>query len=171
VDRPESLPTLFKVTSLPRATMTSFWSRGSSSHEKLPETKRISTPAGQRLSIVLENGTAAERNARQAHRVSVRKSGLSAVLADVPRESMEEKSAYGVANASPNSSGYSFSVWSEVSALKYHEQVVKRGGWRKLAIILAVILTLVTALAVGLGIALKKKPTRYITIIIVTIKR
>lgn len=135
-----------------------FWSR-SKSHQQIvnePQPKRISTPAGQRLSVILENGDSAAR-ARDAHRASVRKSGLSAALADAPRESMENKSG--------DSSGYSYSVWSDgekkFSALRNHKQITKRGGWRRVAIILAIILALIIALGAGLGLGLKKKSKRY----------
>ncbi|PVI03228.1 hypothetical protein DM02DRAFT_612450 [Periconia macrospinosa] len=136
--------------------MSRFWSRSRShgTHQIIPEpeTKRISTPAGQRLSVILENGNAApKKNLRDSHRASVRKSGLSAALADAPRDSMDEKSG---------NSGYTFSVWSDgekkLGALRNHKQIAKRGGWRKLALILAIILILIIALAVGLALGLKK---------------
>ncbi len=64
-------------------------------------------------------------------------------------------------NESGDSSGYSYSVWSDgekkFSALRNHKQIAKRGGWRRLTIILAIILAIVIALGVGLGIGLKKK--------------
>ncbi|KAF1954617.1 hypothetical protein CC80DRAFT_517518 [Byssothecium circinans] len=131
------------------------WSSPKSSHsrQQLPEPKRISTPAGQRLSIILESGNRdAPKKARDSHRASVRKSGLSAALADVPRESMEEKSG--------NGSGYSYSVWSDggnkLSALKNHKAIAKRGGWRRVAMVLALVLLFIIALAVGLAVGLKK---------------
>ncbi|CAI6268105.1 unnamed protein product [Periconia digitata] len=135
--------------------MSRFWSRSNSSHQQIlePETKRISTPAGQRLSVILENGApeTKKKGLRDSHRASVRKSGLSAALADAPRDSMEEKSG---------NSGYTYSVWSEGEkkfiALRNHKQITKRGGWRKLALVLAVILILIVALAVGLALGLKK---------------
>ncbi|KAF2661854.1 hypothetical protein K491DRAFT_332359 [Lophiostoma macrostomum CBS 122681] len=126
-----------------------FWSR-KNNHEQLvePPAKRISTPAGQRLSVILENGDAAK--ARESHRASVRKSGLAATLGDAPRESSEGN----------GSSGYSYSVWSDgekFAALKNHKQIAKRGGWKRVALILAVLLALIIALAVGLALGLKKK--------------
>jgi len=135
-----------------------FWNRTQSSHQQTydeSQTKRISTPAGQRLSVILENGSTGSQatKARESHRASVRKSGLSPALADPPRESMEDGSG--------KSSGYSYSVWSDgekrFAALRNHKQIAKRGGWRKLAILLLVLLTVTTALAVGLALGLKKK--------------
>jgi hypothetical protein len=137
-----------------------FWNRVKSSHHQIPDevqTKRISTPAGQRLSVILENGSTESHimkaRERESHRASVRKSGLSPKLADAPRESMEDGSG--------NSSGYSYSVWSDgekrFATLRNHKQIAKRGGWRKLTIILLILLAVVIALAVGLALGLKKK--------------
>ncbi|KAJ4292554.1 hypothetical protein N0V90_009217 [Kalmusia sp. IMI 367209] len=119
--------------------------------EQQEEPKRISTTAGARLSVILENGSSDQvAKAREAHRASVRKSGLSPILADVP----EDRSA------SAHSSGYSYNVWSEnekFAALRNHKQIAKRGGWKKLLIILLIVLLLIIALGIGLGLGLKKK--------------
>lgn len=134
-----------------------FWNRSSKQHQEIvePQPKRISTPAGQRLSVILENGDSHASKARDSHRASVRKSGLSPALADAPRESLEDNSN--------NSSGYSFSVWSDgekkFAALRNHKQIAKRGGWKRLAIILAILVAIIIALAVGLAVGLKKKKT------------
>lgn len=133
-----------------------FWNRLKPSHQQIhdePQTKRISTPAGNRLSIILENGSNESQvaKARESHRASVRKSGLSPALADVPRESLEEG----------NSSGYSYSVWSDgekrFAALRNHKQIAKRGGWKRIVIVLLILLAIIIALAVGLAVGLKKK--------------
>ncbi|KAJ4358054.1 uncharacterized protein N0V89_002633 [Didymosphaeria variabile] len=123
---------------------------GFEQHQEQP--KRISTSAGHRLTVILENGSSDNQatKAREAHRDLGRKSGLSPILADVP----EDRSA------SAHSSGYSFNVWSEnekFAALRNHKQVAKRGGWKRLLIILAIIMLLIIALGVGLGVGLKKK--------------
>lgn len=130
-----------------------FWNRPSK-HQQLsePQTKRISTPAGQRLSVILENGDA-QAKTRDSHRASMRKSGLAtALVGDVPRESSEDQSN--------GSSGYSYSVWSDgekFSALRNHKQIAKRGGWKRVVIILGIVIALIIALAVGLAVGLKKK--------------
>ena len=131
-----------------------FWNR-QKKHQPIPEppAKRISTPAGQRLSVILENGDA--QNTRDKHRASVRKSGLSAQLADAPRESME--------GGSNGSSGYSYSVWSDgekFAVLRNNKQIAKRGGWKRLIIIVAIVIALIIALAVGLAVGLKKKSSK-----------
>ncbi|KAF2017881.1 hypothetical protein BU24DRAFT_161708 [Aaosphaeria arxii CBS 175.79] len=121
-----------------------FWK---SKADNAPAAKRISTPAGQRLSVILENGDAANRT---RDRASVRKSGMLATFGDAPRESIEEQSG----------SGYSTSVWSDgekLSRLKNNKQIAKRGGWKRLLVIVAVVLACIIALAVGLAIGLKKK--------------
>lgn len=136
-----------------------FWNRFRD-HQEIGEhqTKRISTPAGQRLSVILENGSADSHAAktRESHRASVRKSGLSPALADAPRESMEDRSQ--------DSSGYSYSVWSDgekkFAAFRNHRQIAKRGGWKRLVIILVILILIIIALGVGLGLGLKKKPSR-----------
>lgn len=130
-----------------------FWTQTEKERQIIPEppAKRISTPAGQRLSVILENGDV-QGKTRDKHRVSVRKSGLSAVLADVPRESAEDQSH--------NSSGYSYSVWSDgekFAVLRNNKQIAKRGGWKRVGIILLGVIALIVALAVGLAVGLKKK--------------
>ncbi|KAF2713558.1 hypothetical protein K504DRAFT_498365 [Pleomassaria siparia CBS 279.74] len=130
-----------------------FWNQ-SSKHEQLaePQTKRISTPAGQRLSVILENGNT-QSKMRESHRASMRKSGLAtAITGDALRESGEDQSN--------NSSGYSYSVWSEgekFAALKNNKQIAKRGGWKRFIAIILVLLAIIIALAVGLAVGLKKK--------------
>jgi len=87
----------------------------------------------------------------------MRKSGLaSAMVGDVPRESIDET----------NGDGYSYSVWSDgekFAAVKNHKQVVKRGGWKRVAMIVGLVLLLIIVLAVGLAVGLKKKKaSRYV---------
>jgi hypothetical protein len=130
-----------------------FWN-SASKHKQIiePQTKRISTPAGQRLSIILENGDAgAAAKARDLHRASMRKSGLaSALVGDVPRESIDGS----------NVDSYTYSVWSDgekFAALKNNKQIAKRGGWKRVAIIAGLVLLMVIVLAVGLAFGLKKK--------------
>ncbi|KAF2258439.1 hypothetical protein CC78DRAFT_537752 [Lojkania enalia] len=132
-----------------------FWDRKRKQHQQIvePQPKRISTPAGQRLSVILENGGDPQAKAtRDGHRTSLRKSGISiGALGEAPRESVEE---------SNGSSGYSYSVWSDgekFGAIRNHKQIAKRGGWKRLAIIIAIVIACIIALAVGLALGLKKK--------------
>ncbi|KAF2112164.1 hypothetical protein BDV96DRAFT_649524 [Lophiotrema nucula] len=122
-------------------------------HQQIPEPqpKRISTPAGQRLSVILENGDV-QAKTRDPRRASIRKSVLSAaVIGAAPRESLED---------SNDGSGYSYSVWSDnekFNALRHNKTIAKRGGWKRLAVIIAIVLACIIALAVGLALGLKKK--------------
>jgi hypothetical protein len=129
----------------------------------LPAAKRISTPAGQRLSVVLENGDNAKP--KEAHK-SILKKGLLPAFGDVPRESLEDQS---------RDSGYSYSVWSENSGeklngagLRNNKHVSKRGGWKRLALIAAIILLIIIAVVVGVVVGTRKKGSsskddRYVT--------
>ncbi|KAF2729411.1 hypothetical protein EJ04DRAFT_515961 [Polyplosphaeria fusca] len=128
------------------------WDNKRKYHQQIPEPhpKRISTPAGQRLSVILENGGDPQKKARDGHRSSTRKSGLltTAALGDVPRESTE------------GSSGYSYSVWSDgekFSKLRNSKQIAKRGGWKRIALIVLILILIIVAVAVGLAVGLKKK--------------
>jgi hypothetical protein len=111
--------------------------------EKLtePAAKRISTPAGQRLSVITE-----QRNAR-ANRASMR-----GALGDAPQEDSEQQS---------NSSGaYSWSVWSDgekFAIFRGTEQMTGKRRWKRIVLIVAMIICAIIALSVGLAVGLKKK--------------
>ena len=136
------------------ASVVGFWGRGSQHRElREPAAKRISTPAGQRLSVILGSGDVQKANQQSrsaAHRASVRKSGLPAELGDTPRES-EEKST--------NNSGYSYTVWSdgEKWSLKGSRNIVRRIGWKRVVVILAIVIAGIVAIAVGIAVGVKKK--------------
>jgi hypothetical protein len=172
--------------------MDMFRSKASKTHQPLDSgdrpAKRISTPAGQRLSMIIES-TQARRSKPSAAKISVtttstycndpehlhvhpahrtpketKKLGVVSALGGklgTPRESVEERT--------PNGSALSVSVWSEKDGDKFgHIRNTKtRGflaGWsrRRIAIAVAVLLALIIALAVGLAVGLKKKPaSRY----------
>ncbi|KAF2839295.1 hypothetical protein M501DRAFT_918928, partial [Patellaria atrata CBS 101060] len=119
-----------------------------------PAEKRISTPAGQRLSVILESSDAAPGTLKGPGRNSMRKSGL--IVGDIPRESLED-------NSNSNSS-YSYSVWSDgylkgdgLTGWKNNKHIVKRGGWKRLLIILLVFLALIIAVVVGVVVGVVKK--------------
>lgn len=164
-------------------------SKRSSGHHPLDDerpAKRISTPAGQRLSVILD---ASKRNKSPSPaKISVtttstycndpthqhiepvqhngpktpRKTGMVSLLTggrlgDTPRESLEEQT--------PNASNLSVSVWSDrdTEGEKFGElrQRSRRGitawGWKRLAIIGAILIVCIIALSVGLAVGLKKK--------------
>lgn len=153
--------------------------------DERPATKRISTPAGQRLSLIVE-ATQPKRSKSPASKINVtttstycndpshqhidpvqhghkssKRPGVVSVLTggrlDTPRESLEHRT--------PNGSNLSVSVWSDKDAEKFgHVRRRKMGCFgmwdrKKLAIMAGVVVALIVALAVGLGVGLKKKST------------
>lgn len=104
---------------------------------------------------MLEKGDA-QKQTRSAHRASMRKSGAIAAIGEVPRESNEDESS--------QPSGYSYSVWSDgdkFAILKDSKRIARRGGWKRVLIILAIVLAILIAFAVGLAVGLRKKsPSR-----------
>jgi hypothetical protein len=150
--------------------------------------KRISTPAGQRLSIILDakRGKSPSATAKNGAKISVttestfcndpshqhvgpvqhgpstpRKAGFISVLTggrlNTPRESSEDHIH--------NGSNLSVSVWSDRDEEKFGQirQKRRRGvcawGWKRVALIAAVIVAAIIALGVGLALGLKKKET------------
>jgi hypothetical protein len=146
--------------------------------------KRISTPAGQRLSVILDakrskspastakiNVTTEStfcNNPDHAHVGQVqhghkteKKPGFISVitggLLNTPRESSEDQMR--------NGSNLSVSVWSDRDAEKFGHirQKRRRGlcgwGWKRIALIAAILIALIIALGVGLAMGLKKKDT------------
>ncbi|KAJ9644152.1 hypothetical protein H2199_004020 [Coniosporium tulheliwenetii] len=100
--------------------------RRTPSAEPLPPHKRISTPAGERLSVILENGDALHsRHLRDSHRSSLKEAALGGGA--TPRESCED-----TASVLPHS------IWSDggppppyqekLYALRNNRHVAKRGG-------------------------------------------
>ncbi|KAH6642945.1 hypothetical protein C7974DRAFT_113034 [Boeremia exigua] len=167
-----------------------FRSKRSSAHQPIEDerpAKRISTPAGQRLSIVLEASHLRSKSTKPEPKSKIevtttstycndpthqhigptvhvheqRKPGFLSVLTggrlgDTPRESMEDQSH--------NGSNLSVSVWSESHTPRSEkfsqfkpEVKRKRWGWKRLAVIGALVVALIVALAVGLAVGLRKK--------------
>ncbi|KAL5119717.1 hypothetical protein ACEQ8H_002323 [Pleosporales sp. CAS-2024a] len=176
--------------------MNVFRSKRASAHEPLGDderpAKRISTPAGQRLSLILESTGArrskspsANKNANltvtttstycndpthighvhPAHRNSKRESKKLGVVCAVtgarlgtPRESLEETTS--------NGSHLSVSVWSNNDAEKFEQirhgakgEAFPRWSRKRMVIVSAIALASIIALAVGLALGLKKKPS------------
>jgi hypothetical protein len=167
--------------------------RSSSHHEQLDDgdrpAKRISTPAGQRLSMIIESHQSRRSKAPTAkinvtttstycndpehqhihpvHHVhkDPKKLGVVSVLTggklNTPRESIDERT--------PNGSALSVSVWSEKDNEKFgHVRHVKKRGFlahwsrKRIAIAVAILLAFIIALAVGVAVGTKKKPaSRY----------
>jgi hypothetical protein len=162
-------------------------SKRASTHQPIEDdrpAKRISTPAGQRLSVILDAtrskspSSTAKINVttestfcndpshqhvgpvQHGHK-SEKKPGFISVITggrlNTPRESNEEQMA--------NGSNLSVSVWSDRDAEKFgHVRQKRRRGFcawgrKRIAIIAALIIVLIIALGVGLALGLKKKGT------------
>jgi hypothetical protein len=128
--------------------------------EELPAPKRISTPAGLRLSTILENGDQAKPPTKNK-RFSFNK---PPVLVEDPQEGASTVGA-STLGASTLSQGYSYSIFSEKSATvvsgpakgegsKNGSFVTRRGGWKRLALLILLGLLALIALIVGLAIGL-----------------
>jgi hypothetical protein len=174
----------------PLITMDYLRSKRSSTHQPLEDqrpAKRISTPAGQRLSLVIESTKAKRSQSPAAAKISVtttstycndpshlhvepvqhahrtkRISGVVSALTggrlNTPRESSEDRT--------PNGSALSVSVWSDQDAEKFGHIRQRRygGNWsrKKIALLIAVVLAVIIALALGVALGVKKKPaSRY----------
>jgi hypothetical protein len=160
-------------------------SKRSSTHQPLEDqrpAKRISTPAGQRLSLVIES-TKAKRsqspaaakinvtttstycndpshlhvepvqNGHRAKRISGVVSALTGGRLNTPRESSEDQT--------PNGSALSVSVWSDKDAEKFGHIRQRRyvGNWsrKRIALLIALVLAVIIALALGVALGVKKK--------------
>jgi hypothetical protein len=144
--------------------------------------KRISTPAGQRLSVILDNKLAKAPAStakisvttestfcndpshqhvgpvQHVHKSERKKGGVLSALTggrlNTPNESCEDR-----AN---NGSNLSVSVWSDREEEKFGHvrQRRRRGcfawGWKKVVVVVVVLIALIVALAVGLSVGLKK---------------
>lgn len=117
--------------------------------EELPAPKRISTPAGLRLSTILENGDNQVKSPTRPKRLSLNR---PPVLVEDPRE-----------GSSTPSQGYSYSVFSDKSAHavssparlnSLKSNVTRRGGWKRLVLFVGVGVLALTALVVGLAVGL-----------------
>jgi hypothetical protein len=156
-------------------------------HEPLDDerpAKRISTPAGQRLSMVIESTHAKVSSATKSkskinvtttstycndpthqhiepvqhvQHKSTKLAGMMSVLTGGRLHTPHGSSG----DRTPNGSNLSVSVWSDKDAEKFGHirQQKRRGGWgrKRLAIIAGVVLALIIALAVGLALGTKKK--------------
>ena len=117
--------------------------RATSSDE--PEPVRISTPAGARLSTILENGgPPAPKRSRGMRRLS---------LLEEPKEpktsgETSKTTSYKSLTPSPASFG---------SKIRGQKQVTKRGGWKRLAILGLLLLLILCGLIAGLVVGLKKR--------------
>ena len=140
--------------------------------EELPAQKRISSPASQRLTTITEGGGSADidaappiprRSSRRnsggaAHSLSHSKrwSGSTERTAPPPYEQY-----HWVAEPDDNASTVPNPADDEkLARLRRGEDPdynKRRGGWRRLALIVGIVLIVVIALAIGLGVGLTRK--------------
>ncbi|KAF1926175.1 uncharacterized protein M421DRAFT_68186 [Didymella exigua CBS 183.55] len=166
-----------------------FRSKRSNAHQPIEDerpSKRISTPAGQRLSMVLESSHIRSKPTKPEPKSKIevtttstycndpthqhigptvhvheqRKPGFLSVitggrLGETPRGSMEDQSH--------NGSNLSVSVWSDQHTPRSEKftqlKAAKNGrrwGWKRVALIGAMVIALIVALAVGLAVGLKR---------------
>lgn len=122
----------------------------------LPAPKRISTPAGKRLSVVMDNPSHNFRSPKRNSRLSGKSSTLSNVT-EHPHESSEFTNG--------SAGGYSYSIFSDKSAVPPEKPLLvievgpkrRKGWWKKLAIYFALFVVVIVAVAVGMALGLKKK--------------
>ncbi|KAH7065296.1 hypothetical protein B0J12DRAFT_30314 [Macrophomina phaseolina] len=125
-----------------------FSQKGSLREIVVPAEKKISTPAGQRLSHIMDT---------RAPPVPPRSFLRNKNLADVDESSTS--SVLGGKN------GFYSNAWSDggifrkdatLEALRSNRHIAKRGGWWRLALIVAIVIAAIIALALGLVFGLRK---------------
>lgn len=144
--------------------------------------KRISTPAGQRLSIILENQRANSPTSQDSTaRINVTTESTFCNdpshqhVGPVQHTQRNERKSGGIfaaftggKSSTPNdccgnnNSNLSVSVWSDKDDEKFGHVRQKRRkgifgwGWKKTALVIAILVALIIGLAVGLSVGLKK---------------
>lgn len=132
----------------------------SASNDSDRPTKRISTPAGMRLSVIMENTF--EQKSRPRYFGTHLKSGSiskGSTLVGDPRESSEGRSSGPM--------GYSYDISSEkldelppptlTRKIKASNFVQRKGGWKRLLLIALVLLLCIIAIVVGTTVGLSQQ--------------
>ncbi|KAL9000180.1 MAG: hypothetical protein Q9169_001082 [Polycauliona sp. 2 TL-2023] len=121
--------------------------RHSNNGSKRSRASSVHSPS-VRLSIIEEDAAAAPPMPPQAHHRPFHRRWN---LGDPPRSSFESPPP-------------KYSVWDtkgpkgeKLSEVRNNKHIARRGGWRRICLILLILLTIVVALAVGLSIGLRKK--------------
>jgi len=106
----------------------------------------MSTPAGDRLSVILENGDASfapRKSPRSSRQWSKKSSSLAGTtLYEGPEDVYDQP---GDRNA------------EKLEQLRNNAQIAKRGGWKRLALCIILLIIVVIAIVVGVVVGLKKK--------------
>ena len=165
-------------------------SKRSNGHQPIQDerpAKRISTPAGQRLSVVLESTHIRSKPGKSEPKSKIEVTTTSTYCNDPthqhigptlhvhePRKPgflsvitggrLGDTPRESIEDQSHNGSNLSVSVWSDPHtprSEKFKQFKTggngRRWGWKRLAVIGVVVIALIIALAVGLAIGLKKK--------------
>ncbi|KAE9978922.1 hypothetical protein BLS_000197 [Venturia inaequalis] len=132
-----------------------FLSRGwSKDPPDLSPPKRISTPAGMRLSVIMENG--GNFHGRTMRNSIFSSKGSSQTLITSPRK---DSAAISEDLAT---SGYSYNIFAEKHPPSSQQTnqaggfFQRRGGWKRILILFVVLLICIIAIAVGLAVGLKQ---------------
>jgi hypothetical protein len=139
--------------------------------DELPAPKRISTPAGLRLSVIMNNS--GKRKSLQSIKslnlpspLPLAKEAPILVRHDIDVESLHKEPNSAKTTSTPEA--YSRSLVSEKSIFAYVEPKPKRKGVlgafdkRKCILILGVVSLLLAALVIGLAVGLTRKHSRYV---------
>ncbi|KAK4988496.1 hypothetical protein LTR50_003900 [Elasticomyces elasticus] len=140
---------------------------------KLPANKRITTPAGERLSIIMENNDPPPIPPRSALRLSAM-NHLPARFWASRLGSGSSTTRSSTSTAPPPYERYVAGAGDEplvdgpvegekVAALRNNRQITKRGGWKRLGAIVALVVIVAVALGVGLGVGLTRKKSNNAT--------
>lgn len=115
----------------------------------VPAEKKISTPAGQRLSHIMD-----VRAPPIPPRSALRNKNLHDVEESSTSSVLGGKGGQSYSNAW--SDGVLFRKDAKLEALRNNRHIAKRGGWWRLILIVAIIIAAIIALALGLVFGLRK---------------
>lgn len=133
-----------------------FLTRGWSSNEPsdLSPPKRISTPAGMRLSVIMENGANIQGRPKR-NSIFSSKASSNTLIASPRRDSTAASDDMGT-------SGYSYSIFAEkrpLSSQRFNQAggfFQRKGGWKRILVLLVLLLISIIAIAAGLAVGLKR---------------
>ena len=139
--------------------------------DELPAPKRISTPAGMRLSVIMNDSS--KRKSLQSIKsinlpspLPITKEGPIVVQHDIDVESLHKEPNSAKTTSTPHA--YTHSVVSEKSIFAEGQPKRTKGrglggfGKRKCMFILGISSVLLVALVIGLAVGLTRKPSRYV---------
>lgn len=116
--------------------------------------KRISTPAGLRLSVIMENGGNSYGRPKRNSMFSL-KASSNTLIASPRRDSTANSEDTG-------NNGYSYSIFAEKRPPSSQQTnqagdfFQRKGGWKRILILLLLLLISIIAIAVGLAVGLRK---------------